>query len=33
MQYWIKLKSVIDPFDNMYKFTRDKSVLEKVFYP
>lgn len=29
MNYWNKLKSVIDPIDNMYKFTRDKTVLDK----
>ena len=31
MHYWSKLKSVINPVDNMYSFTRDKSVLEKYF--
>jgi hypothetical protein len=29
MHYWHKLKYVINPVDNMYTFTRDKSVLEK----
>ena len=31
MHYWSKLKSVINPVDNMYSFTRDKSVLERYF--
>ena len=26
MHYWLKLKNVIDPIDNMYSFTRDESV-------